>query len=98
VEVLKNGRLFYLYSGSLAPDLGWWRDNGWEMEVRLLDRERTGMLRGLAGRGERRTPGARLSRASFDYYYVRVIQQDGEMAWSSPIWVTTRAAWPGEAR
>jgi hypothetical protein len=22
------------------------------------------------------------------YYYVRVIQKDGQMAWSSPIWVT----------
>lgn len=22
-----------------------------------------------------------------EYYYVRVIQTDGEMAWSSPIWV-----------
>ena len=26
-----------------------------------------------------------------DFYYVRVIQRDGEMAWSSPIWVTRRA-------
>ena len=25
-----------------------------------------------------------------NYYYVRVIQNDGEMAWSSPIWVTAR--------
>ena len=25
-----------------------------------------------------------------DYYYVRVIQEDGNVAWSSPIWVTTR--------
>jgi hypothetical protein len=25
-----------------------------------------------------------------DYYYVRVIQNDGEMAWSSPIWITCR--------
>jgi len=22
-----------------------------------------------------------------DYYYVRLIRQDGEMAWSSPVWV-----------
>jgi hypothetical protein len=22
-----------------------------------------------------------------NYYYVRVIQKDGQMAWSSPIWV-----------
>jgi len=26
--------------------------------------------------------------ASFIYYYIRVIQQNGEMAWSSPIWVS----------
>ena len=25
-----------------------------------------------------------------NYYYIRVIQTDGEMAWSSPIWVTSR--------
>ena len=25
-----------------------------------------------------------------NYYYVRVIQNDGNMAWSSPIWVTKR--------
>ena len=25
-----------------------------------------------------------------DYYYVRVVQEDGNVAWSSPIWVTTR--------
>jgi hypothetical protein len=25
-----------------------------------------------------------------DFYYVRVIQRDGEMAWSSPIWVTRK--------
>jgi hypothetical protein len=24
------------------------------------------------------------------YYYVRVQQEDGQMAWSSPIWVTIR--------
>ncbi len=23
-----------------------------------------------------------------DFYYIRVTQRDGEMAWSSPIWVT----------
>jgi hypothetical protein len=23
-----------------------------------------------------------------NYYYVRVLQADGEMAWSSPIWVS----------
>lgn len=26
-----------------------------------------------------------------DYYYVRVVQRDGHMAWSSPIWVTAPA-------
>jgi hypothetical protein len=26
--------------------------------------------------------------AGESYYYVRVIQQDGEMAWGSPAWVT----------
>jgi hypothetical protein len=25
-----------------------------------------------------------------DYYYLRVIQHDGEMAWSSPIWFESR--------
>ena len=25
------------------------------------------------------------------YYYLRVVQSDGEMAWSSPVWVTVRA-------
>ena len=23
----------------------------------------------------------------FVYYYIRILQEDGEMAWSSPIWV-----------
>lgn len=27
---------------------------------------------------------------SDDYYYVRVVQEDGHMAWTSPIWVTGR--------
>ena len=27
-----------------------------------------------------------------NYYYVRVQQDDGQIAWSSPIWVTTGAA------
>ncbi len=26
-------------------------------------------------------------RGSCAYYYVKVIQQDGEMAWASPIWI-----------
>lgn len=99
VEVVKNGSLFYLYSGHLAPDLGWWRDNGWEMEVRLVDRETTGALFGLAGEGARIEPGTgglesgRGRHTAFDYYYVRVTQQDGEMAWSSPIWVTVGPGW-----
>ena len=28
-------------------------------------------------------------QAGEDYYYVRVEQNDGNVAWSSPIWVTT---------
>ncbi len=39
VDVLKNGQLLYRYNGTLTPGLGWWRDNGWEMSVRLLDKE-----------------------------------------------------------
>ena len=30
----------------------------------------------------------RPQKGETDYYYVRVIQQDGEMAWSSPIWIS----------
>ena len=30
----------------------------------------------------------RPKKGGSDYYYVRVIQQDGEMAWSSPIWIS----------
>jgi hypothetical protein len=67
VEVIKNGMPFYKYSGHLTPGLGWWRDNGWEMKVRVLDRKLT---------------------KGTDYYYVRVTQQNGGMAWSSPIWVS----------
>ena len=26
-------------------------------------------------------------RPSFAYYYLRILQEDGHMAWSSPIWV-----------
>jgi hypothetical protein len=67
VEVVKNGIPMYRYNGHLTPDLGWWRDNGWEMQVRVLDKKPTN---------------------GTDYYYVRVIQEDGAMAWSSPIWVS----------
>jgi hypothetical protein len=24
------------------------------------------------------------------YYYMRVLQRDGQMAWASPLWVTTK--------
>jgi hypothetical protein len=27
-----------------------------------------------------------------DYYYMRVLQEDGEIAWSSPIWVEVQGA------
>ena len=30
------------------------------------------------------------ARAGESYYYVRVQQSDGQMAWSSPMWITTR--------
>ena len=32
------------------------------------------------------------------YYYARVIQEDDEMAWSSPVWVTNRAVKVSEAK
>ncbi len=32
----------------------------------------------------------RCSSKKTDYYYARILQTDGEMAWSSPIWVTER--------
>ncbi len=70
VEVLKNGKTIYCYNGHLTPGLGWWRDNGWEMETRVLDKEIT---------------------KDTDYYYVRVTQKDGGMAWSSPVWVSSEA-------
>jgi hypothetical protein len=38
---------------------------------------------------ERRAPG-------LSWYYVRVIQDDGELAWGSPFWVHHRPAQPGE--
>ncbi|MGR3952379.1 MAG: DUF3604 domain-containing protein [Chlamydia sp.] len=28
-----------------------------------------------------------LSKALFSFYYLRIVQQDGHMAWSSPIWI-----------
>jgi hypothetical protein len=31
-----------------------------------------------------------LAAAGEHYYYVRVEQEDGNVAWSSPIWVTKR--------
>jgi hypothetical protein len=32
-------------------------------------------------------PAARYSQNPFTFYYIRVTQTDGEMAWSSPIWI-----------
>ena len=26
-----------------------------------------------------------------DYYYIHILQADGEQAWSSPVWVSTPA-------
>lgn len=37
-------------------------------------------------RVEVRAPVARGDRLPWDYVYVRITQEDGEMAWSSPIW------------
>ncbi|NOX62203.1 MAG: DUF3604 domain-containing protein [Chloroflexi bacterium] len=34
-------------------------------------------------------PPARWSAKPFTFYYVRVTQRDGEMAWASPIWIET---------
>ena len=47
-----------------------------------------------------KTGGGRLSQfaftderppAGFSFYYVRVMQKDGEIAWSSPVWFGTPA-------
>jgi hypothetical protein len=46
-----------------------------------------GGLTGLGGR-ERRVRWTDVSGAPA-WYYVRVYQTDGEMAWSSPIWIGT---------
>lgn len=70
VEVVKDGRVIYRYDARPVPQLGWWRDNGWEVENWVLDKEPTLVP---------------------SYYYLRVIQQDGEMAWSSPVWVLPSA-------
>ena len=32
-------------------------------------------------------PAARWSRRPFTFYYLRITQSDGEMAWASPIWI-----------
>jgi len=34
----------------------------------------------------------------FAYYYLRVLQKDGHMAWSSPIWVDMEDAPPAPAK
>jgi hypothetical protein len=44
--------------------------------------------------GHPRTHQSNISR----YYYVRVTQQDGAIAWSSPIWIDYRYAWDGADR
>jgi len=38
---------------------------------------------------------AKDKKPPFVYYYIRVTQADGHMAWSSPIWVDLVAAVPG---
>jgi hypothetical protein len=32
-------------------------------------------------------PAAKFCSHPFAYYYVRVVQQDGEVAWASPVWI-----------
>lgn len=60
----------------------------------LLDAGDGGCLRLQRGTGGLTSLGATSTRLSWTddpsvsaYYYVRVIQVDGEMAWSSPVWV-----------
>lgn len=42
------------------------------------------------GRGVRRTFVDETATAGEHFYYIRVIQEDNEMAWSSPMWVEVR--------
>lgn len=53
--------------------------------------DETCILHRLAGPGEYQTSfrvqDRRTSRSGSDWYYVRVVQRDGQMAWSSPVWV-----------
>jgi hypothetical protein len=37
--------------------------------------------------GEVNLPKAPFSSGPFTFYYIRITQEDGEMAWSSPIWM-----------
>jgi hypothetical protein len=50
-------------------------------DKRLFDRKTSGLSVDLALTDEHPVPGVA-------YYYIRVTQADGEMAWSSPIWLT----------
>lgn len=34
-------------------------------------------------------PPARFAARPFTFYYLRVTQDDGQMAWASPIWITS---------
>lgn len=64
--------------------------------IRSMEIIRSGQVFG----GMQMLPGEGISHASFEledailvpgesaYYYLRVLQEDGNMAWSSPIWVT----------
>ncbi len=38
------------------------------------------------------------SKAGTQYYYVRLLQSDGQIAWSSPIWVNYSGSKPAEAK
>ncbi|MFA6915221.1 MAG: DUF3604 domain-containing protein [Parachlamydiales bacterium] len=41
---------------------------------------------------------AKDKKPSFVYYYLRVTQEDGNMAWSSPIWIDEEPTLPGKGR
>ncbi len=73
-----------------APRALWVRAEG-TAPVREVSIVKNGAaVNAIGGNGEsfeaRWTDPAGRERAA-DYYYVRLVQEDGEMAWSSPIWV-----------
>ena len=71
VEIIRNGKVFKSFSGS-EKNLS----NYFEYEID--DDEKLEKL-------THKSPGG--EAFPFVYYYLRVIQNDGHMAWSSPIWI-----------